>query len=1525
MIHTLNHSSEDIILNPDIFKDIKEGNYVQIFDPDRPENKIIVKVPTLKSAHTNRLEISLSKIIADRFQLKPYSRVTVSKVEGPEANVDFVELAFRRQFLQRGNMWRFKKTMIGKAVYVGQNIVVDGIQAQIQEVGCPGQLKVSGVVSESTHFIFRSRSAKIVWLVQISAEMWEYDQNGELYFEKFLSRFVDNLLDRWKALSVSHALTVIFFARTLYVDNRHQATIARQSDNTNDAPGNNHTNIKEMRLGVDGPLFEDYYKVVMDKRTDINKTDCLRTLKKAFWDFPIDLKWRISQSNAVAVPQTMSDQSNSNETVYLSNISAVPSDAVDGNALEAINTTLNLMDKHYRDRDLQRTGNSIVMTSAGTGFFRVDRHLAQITKQRMMDNGIGMDFISLSYPPLHTVPLFYVRGELSDNSDSYYEVPYWMNVTFVDCPIDSSATIANAYHTTNNSTSTTNNRKSDKRNSATSLVIENHLEQRWTGLSSFYNATEDRYEDYDNFLERKNVRWGAGFKPLPFFSRVAAHVSFLESDVGGLASLSLPSALKNWISRKSSTESIDASVTNSTSPIGKLCETAQMAALSIPEWGYIAFPAWDTSDASSVSSGRFSVPPLPPLPVGFEGLKNERVSASFEDADDRRLRDVHERESLGSYEGRTGRSVGEPGHRGGGSGGSGSSDLAAGAPLRLALAAVIAKLAQGNALTEDTLLMLGDYDRRSLLDEKLIDDLCCGDRSSHQQHKSPRTRSKSPSTRTKLLNPNNNVSSASKPVVIPSSVEGEQSQGASRSIRFAESCKSSQNASMAVSRSLEEKTELSTSRAYGSPVSYFDSRRSPVVPNPYLVSRGGDRLGYRNDAIRGVARTPPGSGLTPHGSRRAHSGSISDGHRRASNAINPFNKKEEAKNLSVRTHNRRRWSHVFPTARLDDMGYLGLNWKSLTQPAILPLTTDFKPKTKNAPNFTEASRDLFIGDAKNFNTEANLMKEMVCQRLSQEFQLYIDPATKLEKAAGTGGGSSTSGAQQKISYQLTMGHVVQELTYCPAQRKVTVDVFQSTAMGTNDPEEKKFAYKYQLWVPETKEYKPMQQLFYQYPHPAYDWNKVDEILSGYADSLTDDTSQVKGCKAKRLHFVIIPEAVNTKEEADGYHQKFDKFVTFLKSKVEKTNPDWDIQKETFEPAKDISGSDNTSSVRLTNMKDIRIDLKLWLRGPNHENPKWVYLSCDAICRVDRVYHIDILWIVCDSWLLDEFVTLLLRRCGNAGLRMAQVPELLYSSNLQMNPYKACPYVGDSNSDASDRRFHTASIVERLYFRTDDWIADDEQFTDWRQLGLEEPSYPTQTANTSTVDSSVRPSTVDNITAVSTAVACKEPTADSQVAEKPSQPATIIGLLQKSLRKSEASTSNSSLTATSSPPAPSVGSIKAAAPKGGLSDSGTGTGVTKLPVGLSKGTSRSALRRRKRETDRQYMHRQVLASVRVAKNGFIWIVNSPFKVSDMNSSTEDLNRLAAAKITEFQKFYSSVHDVIGLLCELLDDILNNTVS
>lgn len=47
-----------------------------------------------------------------------------------------------------------------------------------------------------------------------------------------------------------------------------------------------------------------------------------------------------------------------------------------------------VFDKHYINRNFDRTGQMSVVITPGVGVFEVDRLLMILTKQRMIDNGV---------------------------------------------------------------------------------------------------------------------------------------------------------------------------------------------------------------------------------------------------------------------------------------------------------------------------------------------------------------------------------------------------------------------------------------------------------------------------------------------------------------------------------------------------------------------------------------------------------------------------------------------------------------------------------------------------------------------------------------------------------------------------------------------------------------------------------------------------------------------------------------------------------------------------------------------------------------------------------------------------------------------------------------------------------------------------------------------------------------------------------------------------------------------------------
>jgi len=124
--HQSSFSNEDVILSKDLFEEfIKIGDFIRITCVDNAivvdsnqqqsimlqNSGLILKVTSMQNG---RVEVSINKQVADALNIKPYSRVMIHQVNPRDFEVDFVELTFKRQFLQRGNMWRFKKSMFGR-------------------------------------------------------------------------------------------------------------------------------------------------------------------------------------------------------------------------------------------------------------------------------------------------------------------------------------------------------------------------------------------------------------------------------------------------------------------------------------------------------------------------------------------------------------------------------------------------------------------------------------------------------------------------------------------------------------------------------------------------------------------------------------------------------------------------------------------------------------------------------------------------------------------------------------------------------------------------------------------------------------------------------------------------------------------------------------------------------------------------------------------------------------------------------------------------------------------------------------------------------------------------------------------------------------------------------------------------------------------------------------------------------------------------------------------------------------------
>ncbi|XP_050536568.1 GATOR complex protein Iml1 isoform X2 [Daktulosphaira vitifoliae] len=165
-------------------------------------------------------------------------------------------------------------------------------------------------------------------------------------------------------------------------------------------------------------FYEDFYQVVIqNERYEDWSAASLMLLRRIYYTYKSDVlnyHFKVLQESGVTADQI--------PEAYLSQ-------APQGNFLEVLNMALNVFEKHYIERSLDRTGQLAIVISPGMGEFYVDRQLTNVTKQRVMDNGVGIDLICVGQEPLYAVPLFLFQNRDESLGDDC-SIPHWINLSF---------------------------------------------------------------------------------------------------------------------------------------------------------------------------------------------------------------------------------------------------------------------------------------------------------------------------------------------------------------------------------------------------------------------------------------------------------------------------------------------------------------------------------------------------------------------------------------------------------------------------------------------------------------------------------------------------------------------------------------------------------------------------------------------------------------------------------------------------------------------------------------------------------------------------------------------------------------------------------------------------------------------------------------------------------------------------------------------------------------------------------------
>uniref|UniRef100_A0A3Q4BZZ3 DEP domain-containing protein n=1 Tax=Mola mola TaxID=94237 RepID=A0A3Q4BZZ3_MOLML len=389
-------NDDELVVNPKVFPQVNLGDIIEIAHPSDEYSPLLLQVKSLKE-DLQKETISVDQTVAQAFKLRAYQDVIVNIVDPKDVTLDLVELTFKDQYIGRGDMWRLKKSLVSTCAYVTQKVEFAGIRAQASELWVKGEKVTCGYISEQTRVVFRSTSAMVYIFIQMSCEMWDFDIYGDLYFEKAVNGFLSDLFAKWKEKNCSHEVTVVLFSRTFY-----------NAKSTDEFPEILRGSIRQDH---EGRFYEDFYRVVAQNERRDEWTSLLVTIKKLFIQYPVLVRLKEADGFPVGYNST----------------------AAEGNYLEAINLSFNVFDKHYINRNFDRTGQMSVVITPGVGVFEVDRLLMILTKQRMIDNGIGVDLVCMGEQPLHAVPLFKLHNRTTPGDSRVgddYNLPHWINHSF---------------------------------------------------------------------------------------------------------------------------------------------------------------------------------------------------------------------------------------------------------------------------------------------------------------------------------------------------------------------------------------------------------------------------------------------------------------------------------------------------------------------------------------------------------------------------------------------------------------------------------------------------------------------------------------------------------------------------------------------------------------------------------------------------------------------------------------------------------------------------------------------------------------------------------------------------------------------------------------------------------------------------------------------------------------------------------------------------------------------------------------
>lgn len=279
-------------------------------------------------------------------------------------------------------MWRISSLLTDMCCYRSQRIhYCEVIRASINDIYRNGKKVSFAYIGPNTRIVYRSESSRMVWFIQMSAEMWQFEESGQVIFHKMINSLLPDVFKRWHDNKSHHVVTIVLFTSV-------------------DVSGTK----RQLGHGEIATKTRDYFRVVVDQ---VHIKEWGRIMEKLRYEFFHFDKEVLLQEDGKIQGRILP--------------------AVKGNLLQAIRIASSLASSKFIDRDLRRTGVQTLIITPGAGIFDVDYDLMYQTSLKLLSIEIGVDLVCLSRAPLHVTPLFRYKKE---EGEIKHCVPSWLDISF---------------------------------------------------------------------------------------------------------------------------------------------------------------------------------------------------------------------------------------------------------------------------------------------------------------------------------------------------------------------------------------------------------------------------------------------------------------------------------------------------------------------------------------------------------------------------------------------------------------------------------------------------------------------------------------------------------------------------------------------------------------------------------------------------------------------------------------------------------------------------------------------------------------------------------------------------------------------------------------------------------------------------------------------------------------------------------------------------------------------------------------